>query len=297
MTVVDQPAAPPAPIAPAGPPAAMLRRRRRGTLLRHLILLAICAAFVLPFIIMLGTAIQKPDDVFSVPPHLLPKSLTGENFDAATKSMPLGRYVLNSLLLVVATVAGTLISCPLVAYALTKVRWRGRMPLFFLALATMMLPPQVTMIPVYRLWNTLGGVGTYWPLIVPAFLGTPFFIFLLRQFFMGIPDELLDAARVDGASEFRIYRTIVLPLAKPALATVAVFQFMWTWTDFLLPLLYLNDPKKYTLSIGLYNFFGEHGVDWGPLMAACLMFTLPAVVIFVIAQRYFVSGIAVSGLK
>jgi multiple sugar transport system permease protein len=153
------------------------------------------------------------------------------------------------------------------------------------------------MIPLYKLWNDVGAVGTYWPLVLPPFFGTAFFIFLLRQFFLGIPDELLEAARIDGAGEFRIYSQIVLPLARPALATVAVFQFMWTWTDFLLPLLYLNDKDKYTLSIGLYSFFSEHGVDWGPLMAACLMFTLPALLIFLVAQRYFIEGISISGLK
>jgi multiple sugar transport system permease protein len=271
--------------------------RRGHPAFHHLVLLAICAAFAFPFVIMLTTAVQLPKDIFSTPPHLLPRSLTGANFHTATGSIPLGRYVLNTTFLVVANVAGSLLSCPLVAYSLAKLRWRGRGVLFGVVLATMMLPPQVTMIPVYKLWSSVGAVGTYLPLIVPQFFGTAFFIFLLRQFFLGVPDDLLDAARVDGASEWRIYWRIVLPLAKPALATVAVFQFMWTWTDFLLPLLYLNDPAKYTLSIGLFNFFGEHGVDWGPLMAACLMFTLPAVAVFMVAQKYFIEGISAAGLK
>jgi multiple sugar transport system permease protein len=261
------------------------------------VLVAICAAFALPFVIMLTTALKTPDQIFSTPPRLLPTAPTWENFGTAVESMPLGRYLVNTIFLVVANVTGTLLSCPLVAYSLTKVPWRGRSPLLFVVLSTMMLPPQVTMIPVYKLWNDLGAVGTFWPLVVPPFLGTAFFIFLLRQFFAGIPDELVEAARIDGASEFRIYAQIVLPLARPALATVAIFQFMWTWTDFMLPLLYLQDPEKYTLSIGLYAFFGQHGVDWGPLMAACLMFTLPAIAIFIVAQKYFVSGISVTGLK
>jgi multiple sugar transport system permease protein len=273
------------------------RRRRLRAPAHHLVLVLICAAFTLPFLIMLTTALKSPGDIFSVPPRLLPRQLTGENFGAATTSMPFGRYLVNTLLLVGANVAGTLLSCPLVAYSLTKIRWAGRTPLFFLVLATMMLPPQVTLVPVYKLWNDLGAVGTFWPLIVPQFLGTAFFIFMLRQFFLGIPDELVEAGRIDGASEFRIYWQIVLPLARPALATVAVFQFMWTWTDFLTPLLYLKDQSKYTLSIGLYSFFSERGVEWGPLMAACLMFTLPAIAIFIVAQRYFITGISVSGLK
>jgi multiple sugar transport system permease protein len=168
---------------------------------------------------------------------------------------------------------------------------------FFLVIGTMMLPPQVTLIPVYLVWNKLGLAGTYVPLIVPSFLGTPFFIFLLRQFLINVPDELLEAARIDGAGEWKIYWRLILPLTRPALITVAVFQFVWTWTDFLGPLIYLNDTSQYTLSIGLYNFFTEHGVAWGPLMAACLMFAAPALVIFVLGQRYFVDGIATTGLK
>ena len=133
--------------------------------------------------------------------------------------------------------------------------------------------------------------------MVPAFLGTPFFIFLIRQFLMSVPDELIEAAKVDGASEFRIYWSIVLPIARPALITSAVFQFVWAWTDFLYPLIYLNDEESYTLSIGLYSFLGEHGVQWGPLMAACVLFTLPAFVIFLVFQRYFIGGIATGALK
>jgi multiple sugar transport system permease protein len=132
---------------------------------------------------------------------------------------------------------------------------------------------------------------------VPSFFGTPFFIFLMRQFLVNMPDDLLEAARLDGASELRIYWQIVLPLARPALATIAVFQFVWAWTDFLSPLIYLDDDAEYTLSIGLYNFFSEHGVEWGPLMAASALFTLPALVIFLVGQRHFVEGIATKGLK
>ena len=276
---------------------AFVRRARFRGLSYHAILLAICAVFCLPFVIMALTALKTPQDIFSVPPSLLPKEWTLENFGAATTSMPLVRYLGNTAMLVVLNIVGILFSCPLVAYSLAKLRWTGRDPLFIVVLATMMLPPQVTMIPLYKLWNDVGAVGTFWPLLLPPFFGSAFYIFLLRQFFLGIPDELLEAARIDGASEFRIYWQIVLPLAKPALATVAVFQFMATWTDFMLPLLYLNDPDKYTLSIGLYSFFGEHGVEWGPLMGACLLFTLPAIGIFLVAQRYFIQGISVSGLK
>lgn len=277
------------------------RRRPRRYLGRkishHIILIVICLAFLVPFAVMITTAFKTPQDVFRVPPHLLPKHWVLGNFVEAVRAMPFLRYLFNTVFLVVLNVAGTLISCPLVAYGLAKVRWKGRNVVFATVLATMMLPAQVTFLPLYLIWNKVGAEGTFWPLVVPAFFGTPFYIFLLRQFFMGVPDSLREAGLIDGASELRIYLQIVLPQAKPALATVGIFQFVATWTDFLLPLIYLNSQQNYTLSIGLYNFFGSHNVAWGPLMAACLIFAAPAVVIFMIAQRYFVRGIAVTGLK
>lgn len=276
------------------PPQRRYLGRRLG---HHLILIIICLAFLAPFAVMITTAFKTPHDVFHTPPKLLPEKWVGGNFSDAVNSMPFFRYLGNTLLLVVVNIAGTLLSCPLVAYALAKLRWRGQGIVFVTILGTMMLPAQVTFIPLYILWNKLGAVGSFWPLIVPQFFGTPFYIFLLRQFFTGVPDSLREAALIDGASELRIYYQIVLPQAKPALATVGVFQFVATWTDFLLPLIYLNNSDRYTLSIGLYSFFGQHGVAWGPLMAACVYFTAPAVVVFMVAQRYFVRGIAISGMK
>ncbi|MBL8597363.1 MAG: carbohydrate ABC transporter permease [Devosia sp.] len=255
------------------------------------------AVFVFPFVVMLTTAFKPTDDIFSAPPELWPRTWTLEQFMLAVNQFPFFRYLANTLLISGLSVAGTLLASPLVAYSLAKLEWPGRNLLFVTILATMMLPPQVTLIPVYMLWNGLGATNSYLPLVVPAFLGTPFFIFMIRQFLLAVPDELIEAARIDGASELRIYWTIVLPIARPALITSAVFQFVWTWTDFLNPLIYLNDSDKYTLSIGLYSFFGQHGVQWGPLMAACVLFTLPAVVIYIAAQRYFVGGIAAGAVK
>ncbi|MDG4833266.1 carbohydrate ABC transporter permease [Solwaraspora sp. WMMD1047] len=264
---------------------------------RYALVWAIALGMLFPFMIMLGTALKPPDEVFSLPPRVLPEQWEFGNFEAALSAMPFWRYLGNTLLVSGLCVLGSLISCPLVAYSLAKLHWPGRNLLLALVLGSMMLPPQVTLVPLYLLWNKIGLVGTYFPLIVPSFLGTPFLIFMLRQFLVGIPDALLDAARIDGASELRVYWRIVLPLARPALATVAVFQFVWTWTDFLNPLIYLSDSSQYTLSIGLYAFFSERGVDWGPLMAASVMFTLPALIIFLLGQRYFVEGIATKGLK
>jgi multiple sugar transport system permease protein len=267
----------------------------RGARIAAVVLVVVGFAF--PFAIMVTTSFKATGDIFHAPPRFWPVTWTLASFRSAFLQMPFWRYVGNTVLLSGLNVLGTLVACPLVAYSLAKLRWRGRGPLLVLVLATMMIPPQVTLIPIYLIWNGLHAVNTYWPLVVPAFCGTPFLIFMIRQFLISVPDDLLEAARIDGASELRIYLRVVLPLARPALATAAVFQFVWTWTDFLNPLIYLNSPSKYTLSIGLYNFFSEHGVAWGPLMAACVLFTIPAFLIFLAGQRYFVEGIATRGFK
>jgi multiple sugar transport system permease protein len=290
-------------IAESAANATSVTRRRART--RHrwltgwrLVLVSVLALlFVFPFLVMLSTAFKEIGDIFSAPPTLLPKNWTLDNFSQAFAAVPFWRYIANTFLVAGLSVLGTIITCPLVAYALAKVRWRGSRPLLIVVLATMMLPPQVTLIPVFLIWNGLGAVGTYLPLVVPAFLGTPFLIFMIRQFLTNVPDELIEAARIDGASEFRTYLTIVLPIARPAIVTAAVFQFVWSWTDFLNPLIYLTDPNQYTLSIGLYSFFGQNDVAWGPLMAACVLFTLPALFVFLVGQRFFIGGISAGALK
>ncbi|WP_431806449.1 carbohydrate ABC transporter permease [Microbacterium paraoxydans] len=274
------------------------RVRRTARRIRQQVSVALLALlFLFPLLVMLSTAFKTPGDVFSSPPTLLPAEWTMDNFAEAFAQIPVWRYLANTLFVSGMSILGTVISCPLVAYALAKVKWRGARPLLILVLATMMLPPQVTLIPLFLVWNGLEATNTYLPLIVPAFLGTPFFIFMIRQFLLAVPDELIEAARLDGASEFRTYATIVLPLARPAIVTAAIFQFVWAWTDFLNPLIYLNDQSTYTLSIGLYAFFGENDVAWGPLMAACVMFTLPAVAIFLLGQKFFIGGVSAGALK
>ena len=277
------------------------RRGRRRRLLtgirRYGLVSALALLFLFPLLTMISTAFKLPGDIFHAPPSLLPATWTIENFQEAFRQIPVWRYLANTLVVTGLSVVGTVLSCPLVAYSLSKVRWRGSRPLLIAVLATMMLPPQVTLIPVFLIWNGLGAAGTYLPLVVPAFFGTPFFIFLVRQFLMNVPDELIEAGRIDGASEFRIYATVVVPIARPAIVTAAIFQFVWAWTDFLNPLVYLNDSSKYTLSIGLYAFFGQNDVAWGPLMAACVLTTVPALVIFLIGQRFFVGGVSAGALK
>jgi ABC-type glycerol-3-phosphate transport system permease component len=189
------------------------------------------------------------------------------------------------------------LSCSLIAYGFARLDFWGRDVLFGITLSTMMLPGIVTLIPTYILFRWLGWVGTYAPLIVPYFFGSAFNIFLLRQFFMTIPWELTDAARVDGANELRIFWQVMLPLIKPAVLVVAVFHFMYTWNDFMGPLIYLNNAAEYPLVLGLYAFQTQHGVKWNLMMAASLSVTLPILVLFFVAQRYFIEGITLTGLK
>ncbi|HQO35213.1 MAG TPA: carbohydrate ABC transporter permease, partial [bacterium] len=183
------------------------------------------------------------------------------------------------------------------AYSFSRIPWRGRDACFYLMLATMLLPPQVTMIPVFVIFRTLRLIDTFAPLIVPSFLGTSFFIFLLRQFFRGIPEALSEAARIDGCSEWQIYARIMMPLSITGLVTVVVFSFLWSWVDYLNPLIYLQSPEKFTLSLGLQQFQSSHALEWGMLMAASTLMVLPVVVLFFIAQRAFIRGIITGGLK
>lgn len=219
------------------------------------------------------------------------------NYPEALSSFPFWRYLANTLFVCVLTMLGTVLSAALPAYGFSRLRWPGRDPLFFVVIMTIMLPAQVTMLPVFLIFRWLGWTGTFLPLVVPPFLGSAFSIFLLRQFFMGIPQELSDAARIDGCSELGILGRVIFPMAKPAIATVALFAFTYAWMDFLNPLIYLHDESHYTLAIGLQAFLGRHGGEWSMLMAAATVITLPMLIIFFFAQRTFIQGIALTGLK
>lgn len=207
------------------------------------------------------------------------------------------RYVWNSLYLVALTVIGQLLSCSMVSYAFARIRWPGRDLLFLLLLATMMLPGQVTMVPTFLIFKSLGWYNTLKALWVPSFLGSAFFIFMMRQFMKSIPNELEEAARIDGCGFFGIYWRIILPLMKPALAAVAIFTFMGTWNEFMAPLIYINDQRLYPLSLGLFDFRTQHGAEYGMLMAASTLMTLPVIALFFLAQRYFIQGITLTGMK
>lgn len=250
-----------------------------------------------PWLWLLTTSFKVQEHIFDWPPQWIPKPWTFSNYRSAVTTIPFFRYTANTLIICGLVVLGRLISCSLVAYAFARVHWWGRDVLFLVVLSTMMLPFQVTMVPLYVVFTKVHWINTFLPLTVPAFFGDAFFIFLLRQFFLTIPFDLSDAARLDGASEFRIYSQIILPLAKPALATLAIFSFLWTYIDFLGPLIYLTDERTWTLSIGLTQFLGTYRQDWGGLMAASALFTIPVIALFFFTQRYFIQGIVTSGLK
>lgn len=254
-------------------------------------------AFLLPFVWMVSSSFKSSEQIFSSRLQLWPHPFVKKNYADAVSFIPFGRYTANTLLICIGCVAGNIFSGSLVAYSFGILRWRSRDPLFKLLLATMLLPPQVTMIPVFVIFRKFEMIDTFWPLILPAWLGTPFFIFLVRQFYLGIPNELVEAARIDGCSEWGIYHRVVLPLSAPVMATVALFSFIWAWTEFLSPLIYLQDQSKFTLSLGLQQFLESHGAQWGMLMAASTIITLPIVVLFFVLQKTFVQGIATTGFK
>ena len=220
-----------------------------------------------------------------------------QNYADAFHKMAFWQNLRNTLFICVTVVLGTLVSCSLVAYSFARIPWPGLDTVFILVLATMMLPYQVTLIPLFAMYRELGWVGTFKPLIIPAFFGTPFYIFLLRQFFLGVPQDLSASARIDGCNEFGIYLFIMLPLSKPALATTALFMFLFQWADFLSPLVYLQDDRQYTLAIALQQFQSHHESAWGPLMAMSSVITIPIIILFFLTQRTFIQGITLTGLK
>jgi ABC-type glycerol-3-phosphate transport system permease component len=266
-------------------------------MVRHLFLAFIGVFFILPLLWMISTSLKANRQIFVFPPQWIPNPVIWRNYPDVFDYAPFLLYFKNTMVIEIACIIGVFLSCSLVAYGFARLDAPGKNFLFILMLSTMMLPYQVWMIPLYVLFTKIGWVNTFYPLTIPAFFGNALYIFLLRQFFMTIPKELEDAARIDGCSYFRIYWQIILPLTKPALATVVIFTFMGVWNDFLGPLLYLQDPEKYTLAIGLQVFLTQHGADWGLLMAASTMVVLPIIVIFFFTQKQFIQGIVLTGLK
>ena len=268
-----------------------------GKTVLYVLLVGLSLLFLFPLFWMISTSLKTNPEVATMPPTWLPAIPQWNNYPGALEFAPLVKFAGNTLFICAVNVIGTVISCSMIAYGFARIRWPGRDSVFIMVLATMMIPGQVTMIPIYIIFTRLGWVNTFLPLTVPSFFGAAFYIFMLRQFFMTIPFELSEAAVIDGSSEFNIYSTIILPLAKPALATVALFTYLGHWNDFLGPLIYLSDPEKYTLSIGLRYCQTLTWSEFPMQMAAATMMTLPIIVLFFFTQRTFIQRIALTGLK
>lgn len=263
----------------------------------HAALILLSLVFLIPLYWLVSSSLKTDAQIFRFPPVWVPWPITFKNYPAGLTFIPFWRYLFNTLVICTFSVLGTLLSCSLTAYGLARIDWRGRNVLFWILLSTMMLPFQVTMVPLFVLFARLGWVDTFLPLIVPRFFGSAFYIFLMRQFFLTIPHELSEAARIDGCSEWDIYRRIVLPLSKPVLATVGLFSFMAAWNDYIGPLIYLTDQRNYTLALGLAAFSSQYGSYPGMLMAVTTVMTIPIIIIFFFAQRTFIQGITLSGIK
>jgi multiple sugar transport system permease protein len=274
-----------------------VRRSDPPSWLAHALLGAFAVVFATPLVWMLLTSFKPYEQIAAQPHRILPVEWRAANYVEAVTTMPYVRYLRNSLVLCAGSVLGTLISCSLAAYAFARLRWPLRDQLFLVLIATMLLPWHVTMIPRFVLIRDAGLYNTLAALIVPTFLGDAFSIFLLRQFFLTIPEELSEAARLDGCGEWRIFWRVMVPLSRPALATVALFQFVAAWNDFNGPLLYLSDPQQFPLAYGLEQFTSAYSSQTNLLMAASVLFTAPIVLLFFFTQQTFLRGIATTGLK
>ncbi|KON87823.1 carbohydrate ABC transporter permease [Cytobacillus sp. NJ13] len=268
---------------------------RSGTL--YIVLVFLSLLFLAPFFWMVTTALKSPDELYMFPPKWFPSSWQFENFGKAWNSQPFNTFLMNSVIVTFLTTLGQIVSSTLIAYGFARFKFKGRDFLFMVLLATMMIPWEVTMIPQYMEFNYFGWINTLKPLIVPAWFGAPFYIFLLRQFIMSIPKELDEAARMDGANSFQIYYRIHLPLMWPIIVLIGVFNFLSSWNDYLGPLIFLNDQSKYTLTLGLAQFNGMYDVNMEGIMAVTFLISLPPLILFFFAQKYIVNGVSSTGFK
>lgn len=265
---------------------------------KHIVLIALSVMFALPLVWMVLTSFKTSAAAVAQPPSWWPHPWLWSNYSQLFGALPYFRFIWNTVLYAVVTIIGVVISSSLVAYGFSRLRWPGRNVVFYTMLMTMILPFICTLIPLFVLYRRFGWIGTYLPLEVPTFFGASVFsTFLLRQFFTTIPESLSDAARMDGANEFYIYRRVILPLAKPALATVILFQFIFCWNDYLGPVIYLNNQNDFPLSIGLALIFGDYSTNWAWVMAGAAAATGPIIILFFLAQRTFIRGITLTGTQ
>lgn len=263
----------------------------------HAVIWIVAGILLLPLFWLIVGSLKSNNVIFQFPPAWLPHPAVWSNYVNAVKDITFFTYARNSIVIAVLNVLGTLISVPLVAYGFSRVHWRGRNILFFIMLSTAMLPFQATMLPLYIVYRDIGWLNTFYPLIVPAFFGNAFLAFLLRQFMLTIPRELSEAATMDGANHLQILYRIILPLAKPGLATIGIFSFVNAWTEFQAPLVFLTSNNKFTLSLGLQAYQSIHSTAWAYLMAGSTLYMLPVALVFFIAQRQFIGGINLSGVQ
>lgn len=261
-----------------------------------LLLLAVIM-IVIPIGWMLITALKQRQQIFAWPPVYLPDPIRWQNFSDVLTQLPFLRFAGNSLLIAFFNIIGRVLSCTLVAYSFARLRFPGRNLLFMLLLSTLMIPGQVTLLPQFVLFNWLGWVGTYLPLIVPSFFGNAFFIFLMRQYIMTIPRDLDEAARIDGASTWGVFRRIILPLCMPPVVVIAVLTFLWTWNEFLDPLIYISNYDSYTIQLGLNMLKGRYNIEWNLIMAGSLLGVIPPLLLYAVAQKQLIGGIANVGIK
>jgi multiple sugar transport system permease protein len=275
----------------------MIKFSSIGRMFTYIVLVVGALSMLFPFIWMLSTSLKTTGAVGQLPPQLIPNPISWENYKIVWEKVNFGRYTFNSMLLVTIEMIGSLLSCALIAFGLAMFDFKLRKPLYIAMLATLMIPFQVTLIPSYFIWKTFGMLDSYYPLIIPSFLGGAFGIFLLHQFIKGLPKELYEAAVVDGYNPLGIFWRIYIPLCKPALAALGVFTFMGAWNNTLGPLIYLQDKKLYTLPVGLLYLKNDTEVSTALLMAGAVIVTIPVVIVYLIAQKQFVQGIASTGLK
>ncbi|WP_258171174.1 carbohydrate ABC transporter permease [Paenibacillus sp. R14(2021)] len=269
-----------------------------GKIVVYALLFAGLLLFAFPLFWMITTSLKELGDVHKLPMKWIPSPVEWSNYTQVFRDAPLARYIVNTVIYTAVTMFAVALSSSLVAFGFARLKARGRNVLFLLVLSTMMIPPQVTMIPQYLLFNKFNWIDSYLPLVVPAFGGSAFIIFLLRQFYLGFSKELDDAVKIDGGGYFTMYVRIILPLSIPSLATAAILEFMYRWNDLIGPLIYLSDGSKYPLSLGLSNFTAAYAATpWNLLMAASIVAVLPPLLLFFFAQKYFIQGIVITGSK
>lgn len=271
------------------------RQRNANKFISYILLIGVSIVLLAPLFWMVFTSLKPMEEIVRFPPSFFPETLQWSNYTETIAAFPFFKYARNTLLITFFVVLGNVVSNSFIAYGFAKISFPGKNILFSLVLATMMIPGFVTMIPQYILFTRIGWVGTYLPLIVPSFFGSAFNIFLMRQFYLSINDELIEAAQIDGANHLHIWSHLMVPLTKPALITIGITSFNGAWNDFLGPLLYIHDEEMYTLQIGLQTFQNQSTTQWNYLMAGATLVMIPTVLLFFFAQKYFIQGMDLTG--